>query len=148
MALVPFPVFLNQGVGDTFMEPRDSLARRNAIAELRGALDGERIRDVLKSTRAELDPRDLVLARLADAVSANIEDYAPDAPQAVKDEALLRAAAWLSDSFGASRAKQVDGDVAVAVAPVHSGPWMRQSGAMSLLSTWRSRGVGTIQKED
>ena len=83
------------------------------------------------------------LQRTASAVSSRIEQYAPGAPQAAKDEALVRAVAWLLDTQGAERVDGVPG-ISMAPAPAQSGPWFRSSGAMSLLSAFKVRRAGVI----
>lgn len=85
---------------------------------------------------AAFSAESLSIQRSAGAVAAKIENYAPNAPQAAKDEAVIRAVAWLRDTIGAERFTGVQ-NLDLEAAPVHSGPWFRQSGAMSLLSSWR-----------
>ena len=122
-------------------------ARRTSIAEVRAALESVTVASVKKATMTALDPTDLEIARVAGAVSARIERYAPAAPAATKDESLIRGVAWLLDTCGAQRVKLSAGPVASEPAPVHSGPWFRQAGCMSLLSPWRARNVGVAQEE-
>ena len=90
---------------------------------------------------SEQDELDIELGRLGSTVASRIEAYAPGAPGDTKVEAMIRAIAWLRDTAGAERFNSA-GVVDLAPAPVHSGPWFRQSGAMSLLSPWRRRGAG------
>ena len=100
--------------------------------------------DVLKSNAASLDAVDLAIERVGRAVSAWIEGYAMLAPDPAKDEALVRASAWLIESLGPAISQDVpDGGQVQEVASQAS--WMRYSGAMSLLSRWRVRRAGTIQ---
>lgn len=90
---------------------------------------------------SEPDELDIELGRLGSVTAARIEDYASGAPADVKVEAMIRAIAWLRDTRGAERIEGVS-ELRFAAAPVHSGPWFRQSGAMSMLSPWRPRGAG------
>ena len=109
------------------------------LAELRAALG-----EPPNETGVE-DELDIGLDRTLQTVSARIESYAPCAPQAVKNEAMVRAVAWLRDTRGATRVSKVS-VVDIEPAPVHSGGWFRQSGAMSLLSAWRTRGAFTVEE--
>ena len=128
--------------------PAMAATRAKARAKLR-ALLGEEANDKAWPGRAyqadpatsEQDELDVELDRLGSVTAARIEAYAPAAPAPVKVEAMIRAIAWLRDTRGADRFGGVAG-LDVALAPVHSGPWFRQSGAMSLLSPWRPRGAG------
>ncbi|MDE0219364.1 MAG: hypothetical protein OXJ90_08850 [Spirochaetaceae bacterium] len=70
-----------------------------------------------------------VLAFLVPAASAIVLDYAPLAPDAVHDAALIRLAGWLYDSDPA--------DPAV-------GRAMQVSGAAALLSRWRAHRAGAV----
>ena len=120
-------------------------ARRTSIAEVRAALESVTVASVKKATMDALDVTDLEIARVAGAVSARIERFAPAAPSAVKDESLIRGVAWLLDTIGAERVR-LSAAVTSEPAPVHSGPWFRQCGAMAMLSPWRARGVGVVQE--
>ena len=82
--------------------------------------------------------QDADLVRLADMVSARITKYAPDAPESVKDEAMVRACAWLSQSLGVGpiqaetmHDKSYTHDVRAPAA------WFRLTGAQSMLAPWR-----------
>ena len=39
----------------------------------------------------------VVLQRIIDAATVMVEDYAPDAPEALQNEAMVRLASWLYD---------------------------------------------------
>ena len=56
---------------------------------------------------------------------------------------VIRGAMWLQGTMGAERNSGV-GPLSVTPAPVQSGPWFRQSGAMSLLLRRRTCGVGVV----
>ena len=48
----------------------------------------------------EYDETDVELQRIAAAVSAKVEEYAPGAPQSCRDEALVRGIVWLRGTAG------------------------------------------------
>ena len=70
-------------------------------------------------------------ARLRPVAVAVIERYAPDAPDAVKDEAAVRVAGYLLDQPPAPAG---DGHAAA----------LRNSGAAALVSQWRVRRAGVV----
>ena len=88
------------------------------------------------------DDRDVEVQRLGAAVAARIEDYAPDGPQAAKDEAAIRAAAWLRDTKGAVSSSTV-GPLS-SERPSNSAAWFLHSGAASLLTRYKQRRAGVI----
>ena len=130
--------------------PATPAALSNATAELRRGL-GLRA----NATPAEFDDIDRNLQRIAAASSARIEQYAPNAPQAVKDESLVRMVAWLKDTLGASRYFRPDEQLRTLNPPAANAraeefpatDWtpggqfsdraFRGSGAMALLGPWR-----------
>ena len=75
--------------------------------------------------------------------SALVEQYAPSAPQAVKNESTIRTAGYLTEHPSAAVRQDTVGEVAVAYAATHTGA-LRHSGAMSLLSPWKKRRAGAI----
>ena len=79
-----------------------------------------------------LDDPDLeeVLQRFLDVSALLVAEEAPAAPVAVRDEATLRCAAYLYESPTDKRG---------------SGFALKNSGARSLLSKWRRRGVGICE---
>ena len=72
-----------------------------------------------------------VLARVLRTSVAMVETYAPGAPEAIRDEAVVRLAGWLYDS---------DPSGATAGGPQA----LRSSGAASLLGPYRIRRGGLI----
>ena len=108
-----------------------------ALAELREALS------VVANTSDpyEEDAYDRELKRLGAAVSAKIEEYAPGAPQACRDEALVRGVAWLRDTAGAVRETGVS-SISMEAAPVNTAAWFLHSGAASLLTGSKIRRGG------
>ena len=125
----------------------NSASRRQSIAEVRAALESVTVTSVHKTVLTALDVTDLEIARVADLVSARIQRYASGAPSTVKDEALIRGVAWLRDTYGAERVVLSSGPASSQPAPVHSGPWFRQCGAMAMLSPWRVRNAGVVEEE-
>ena len=120
MALVPWP-------------PTTSAAARTAaVARLREAVGG-RTRDSDDATNS-----------LGEAAAALVEAYAPNAPQAIKDEALIRFCGYLAQSDFGTVIKEsgLPGHEAEYVTN-HANAW-RNSGAGMLLTRWRIRRAGTI----
>ena len=77
--------------------PTTPMAMRMATAELKMALG----LGVNESNPIVYDSTDLEIRRLGGAVAARVEEYAPRAPDVVKDEAVIRGCAWLRDTRGA-----------------------------------------------
>lgn len=121
MALSPWP-------------PTTSAAARTAaVARLRQAVAGR-----------TLDSEDAANA-LGECAAALVENYAPGAPQAVKDEAVIRFAGYLAQSdFGAIASEQ-GGPAPLQFEYVtnHANAF-RNSGAAMLLTRWRVRRAGAI----
>ena len=69
--------------------------------------------------------------------------YAPDAPEAVLREAVVRAAGWLAQQPAAAVRSESIGELRTSFAPTHTGA-LRHSGAMALLSPWKVRRAGAI----
>ena len=93
--------------------------------------------DIAQATGLDATRAASVLA----AVTALVEKYAPDGPEAVKDEATIRCAGWLAQSPAAAVRSETEGDVSTAFAPSMTGA-MQASGAKGLLSPWRVRRAG------
>ncbi|MYI06798.1 MAG: hypothetical protein F4059_05645 [Gemmatimonadetes bacterium] len=74
------------------------------------------------------------------AASALVERYAPDAPAAVKNEAVIRTAAWLHARMPRTLHTATIGPMRMDVRERHYSPdALRNSGARALLSPWRLR---------
>lgn len=100
-----------------------------------------RLKKVVAGAALDSDERACSLGEVA---SALVEKEAPNAPQAVKDEAVIRFAGYLAQSdFGGVRAEQV-GEVQLEHAPNH-GMAFRHSGAKALISPWKVRHAGAIR---
>ena len=79
--------------------------------------------------------------RVMRVASVTVEKYAPTAPQAAKDEAVIRMGGFLlgSDYGGVMTEGAADQTVTYASHPVGGSSAFRRSGAMGLLSPWRVR---------
>ena len=119
--------------------PTTPMALQNAVDELRLALG----HDANDSSPRVDDALDTELKRFGPAVAATVERYASAAPQAVRDEAVIRATAWLRDTRGAARVSGV-ANITFQPAPTSSAAWFRNSGAAALLAPWRRRRAGVV----
>ena len=81
--------------------------------------------------------------RLLPVAVALVERYAPDAPEAIQNEAAVRCAGWLADTPAPSLQSEQYGDVSVTWAPGQLSA-LRHSGGMALLSPWKQRRAGAI----
>ena len=88
--------------------------------------------DAKAHLRLDADNDDAGLQRHVDAATALVEAYAPSAPNAIKDEATLRATAYMYEDRG-----DLYADAEVARVP-RSGV-LRLSGAKAVLSPWRKQ---------
>ena len=80
--------------------------------------------------------------RLLAVTTALVVRYAPDAPDAVHNEAVIRAAGWLSERPYATSGETI-GQLSDTFAPgQHSA--LRHSGAMALLSPYKVRRAGAL----
>ena len=81
--------------------------------------------------------------RLLAVASALVTRYAPLAPGAVSNEAVIRAAGWLAEQPSAAITSESEGDIRTSYAPTMQSA-LRHSGGMALLSTWKLRRAGAI----
>ena len=109
--------------------PTTPAARAAALACLRAAGVAE-----------ESDDR---LDAIGGAASAMVEQYAPGAPAAIKNEAVHRFAGYLSQAGFGAIAKDAVGPMSVDYVVNHANAF-RNSGAAMLLSRWRARRAGAI----
>ena len=72
-----------------------------------------------------------------------VERYAPDAPDAVADEAAIRCAGYLAQQPSDARRSTTVGGVSSSWAATHTSA-LRHSGAMALLSPFKIRRAGAI----
>ena len=68
--------------------------------------------------------------------------HAPDAPNAISNEAVIRTAGWLAEQPSAAIRSETEGDIRTSFVPTQSA--LRHSGAMALLSPWKVRRAGAI----
>ena len=87
-----------------------------------------------------------IAARLGPVAAALVEEYAPGpgAPQAIRDEAVIRTAGWLHGARprGVTAVKTGGIDFEFASTAASS---LRASGSMALLSRWKIRRAGVIK---
>ena len=75
--------------------------------------------------------------------SALVEEHAPAAPQAIRNEAVVRAGGYFAQSdFGGIRSETI-GEKAMEYHLDHQAAF-RRSGAMGLLTRWKIRRAGAI----
>ena len=75
------------------------------------------------------------------AVTELVNRYAPDAPEAIRDEATIRAAGWLAQAPSGDQRREGTGDIDTAWSPNMTGA-LAASGAKGLLAPWRVRRAG------
>ena len=81
--------------------------------------------------------------RVGKAASELVEQYAPGAPQAAKNEAVIRLAGALYDSDFGGIEQDTTGPISTTYVVNHASMF-RHSGAAMLLSRWRVRRAGSI----
>ena len=97
------------------------------------------------SELAEALSVDATLAsRLLAVAVALVEQYAPGAPAAVQNEAAIRLAGWLRETPAGGIRSETTGDVRTSFDGARAMGALRHSGAMGLLTTWRTRRAGAI----
>ena len=114
--------------------PMEATAKAAAIVRLRTAVAGRTLND------------DGAADALGATASALVQRYAPGAPQACRDEAVIRAAGYLAGSdFGAflQEPTSVGGKDGGRYVTNHASLF-RNSGAAALLAPWRVRRAGAI----
>ena len=84
-----------------------------------------------------------VATRLLAVATAHVERFAPAAPGAVQNEAIIRFSGWLNESPVSGARREDIGDVSTAYSPAMTDGF-RASGAMALLSPWKIRRAGSI----
>ncbi len=93
--------------------------------------------------RDEILGGDARLELIAGAVSDRIEKEAPDAPDALKDEALVRGVGYFLDVGSGAETRRDSGDVSTVLAS--PAGWWSRSGAASILRAFVTlRGGGII----
>ena len=86
---------------------------------------------------------DTVFRRLGETAAAMVERYAPGAPRAVRNEAVIRFAAYLAQTPKGGITKIGTRGVDIEFSTNHAGMF-RNSGAAALLSPWKVRRAGVI----
>ena len=97
--------------------------------------------ECLKTALGEDD--DATAQRLGSVAAELVENFAPDAPQPVKNEATIRTAGWMHEQPAAAVRSETVGDISTSFAATHTSA-LRHSGAMALLSPWKVRRAGAI----
>ncbi len=93
---------------------------------------------------AELDEDDAArAARLLAAVSAFVEQYAPDAPAALQNEAAIRLAGYLARGRTGTSVSESVGPMSVTYVTNHADMF-RRSGAAAVLTRHRVRRGGIV----
>ena len=100
----------------------------------------ERLKAAAQGAALDSDERAGELGAVA---SAMVEQYAPGAPGALKDEAVIRFAGYLAQSDFGSIMKEGIGPRDVEYVTNHANAF-RNSGAALLLTRWRVRRAGAI----
>ena len=129
--------------GRTYLRPEviPGIARLSAIPAANRTAD--EIAQLAKY-EAERDAADAATNSLGETASALVEQYAPSAPQAIKDEATIRAGGYLAQSdFGGIASENSVGSAQVEYVTNHAAMF-RNSGAAALLTGWRIRRAGSI----
>ena len=87
------------------------------------------------------------IVRYAAVASVLVERYAPDAPQVIRDEAVLRCAGWIKGTPAALPLNSLRvGPITIRRNPSMSrySSALRDSGASVLLGPWKVRRAGVI----
>ena len=83
----------------------------------------------IDGAEADSSAESIEVARIMATVTALVEKHAPNAPDAIQNEAVVRAGGWLFDMPAAQRTAA--GDV------------LRNSGALALMLPWRVHRAGS-----
>ena len=97
----------------------------------------------LAADKAALAAADETTNSLGEMASALVERQAPGAPQAIRDEAVIRFAGYVSQSDFGGIAKESVGPMDTEYVTNHAAMF-RNCGAAALLSRWRVRRAGAI----
>ena len=90
-----------------------------------------------------LDLNDPETARLVEAASAIVDRYAAEAPEAVRNEAVVRVTGYLAECPPAPIRHERAGEISTGFHR-DSASALRHSGAMAILSPWKVRRAGAI----
>lgn len=81
--------------------------------------------------------------RLHPVAVALVTRYAPDVPDAIANEAVIRTAGWLAEAPASGARQESVGDISTSWSANATGA-LRASGAMALLSPWKVRRAGVL----
>ena len=107
------------------------MQRERAIARLREAVQGR---------AADSDEAACALGELA---AARVELEAPGAPQAVRDECVIRYAGYLAQADSGAVVDETIGPMSITYTVNHAAAF-RNCGAAGLLAPWKIRHAGAI----
>ncbi len=116
--------------------PDDPVELAAAITRLSGEIKG-------RTLNQDGTVNDDVTNHLGEVASAMVEEYAPGAPQALKDEASIRFCGALAQSDYGTILKEDIGPRSVEYVTNHASMF-RNSGAAMLLTRWKKRRGGAI----
>ena len=91
-----------------------------------------------------LSVNDALALRLLPVAVALVERFAPDAPDAIQNEAVIRCAGWLVEAPAGPIRSETTGDLRSGFDTSRALGALRHSGAMGLLSPWKVRRAGAI----
>ena len=94
--------------------------------------------------RANSGNPDSILNPILEAAKVLVERYAPEAPEAVQNEATVRLASWLEPPPSSEPVTEV-GEVKQSADGRNYRLGFHRSGAQDLLSPWRVIGSGTVE---
>ena len=130
-APAPAPEPVPDGAAVLSPWPTTADARATAVERLRAAVAGRTVSS------------DEAASALGELAAARVEREAPGAPQAVRDEAVIRLAGyWAQSDYGSLRKESI-GPRDIEYVVNHSNAW-RNSGAYGLLAPWKVRRAGVI----
>ena len=88
---------------------------------------------------------DTVTARLGATAAALVQRYAPDAPEPIKCEAVIRTAGWLREAPSYGARSESEGEISTGFTPSATSA-LRASGSMALLTAWKIRRAGALSE--
>ena len=104
-------------------------------------LTAERLRERIGGNAEDLPMVESLLA----AASLRVNQYAPHAPTALKNEAVIRFAGYMMGSdFGGVKSESIGPRAVEYTPPSNNAAMFRNSGAAGLLTTYRRRRGGAI----
>ena len=84
--------------------------------------------------------------RLLSVVEPLVERYAPDAPEPIKNESIIRSAGWLHQVAPTNVRRKEIGEVRIERVPsMAAANPLRASGALALLTHYKRRRAGAIK---